>query len=63
VTKPGRRVTTLACHPERMRGISALREVEIPRLRLGMTRAALRLGRTKSDGCVCHAAGRVDEDL
>ena len=56
------------CQPERTRGISALRGAEIPRLRLGMTRAALRfgmtvgalrLGMTKGDGCERQAVGRV----
>jgi hypothetical protein len=36
-TKPNRAAMTLICHPERTRGISALRGAEIPRLGLGMT--------------------------
>jgi hypothetical protein len=59
---------TLACHPERTREISALRAVQIPRLRLGvtrvglqlgMTRAASRLGMTKGGGCERQAVGGV----
>jgi hypothetical protein len=46
MTKPAWGGMTLACHPERMRGISAVRSVEIPRLRLGMTIVAVRLGMT-----------------
>jgi hypothetical protein len=59
MTKPGRGAMTLACHPERTRGISALRAAEIPRLRLGMTMAALRLGMTNGNGCERQAVGRV----
>jgi hypothetical protein len=57
VAKPGRNDAGLSSRATR--GIPALRAAQIPRLRLGMTTAAMRLGMTKGDGCERQKVGGV----